>query len=238
MILTPVTINCQRPENRAYINRSFNIIQCTLNRNTPEYNSILERAEQLARLVNASAANNSEFDRNLHRRRVDSFGGLCAESGWETFINSKFGQIACPTPFTQASVQIDIQLLKGEKIEVRSSFPYKGVKFALCNDAANFKNIGPYSNTVKPGEVQKNMYLAVLFDASKQDLLTADTITFSLMGGSSWNMMVNVGQNVTLTPWDDDSFAVRSAYRVVYLKDALDATQVIDYIASLQYNKL
>lgn len=237
MILTPVTVNCQAPANTSYINRVFNIIQCTLQRGTPEYNDLLERAEQLARLVNAGAANNSEYERNLQRRRIDSFGGLCAEYGWEKYINSILGNIASPTPFTDASVQIDIQLLNGERIEVRSSFPYKGVKFALCNDAANFKNIGPYSNSIKPGEVQKNLYLAVLFDTQKQQLLTADTITFSLVGGSTWDMMVRVGQNVTLTPWDDDSFAVRSTYRVVYLKNALDAPQVIEAISALGYNR-
>ncbi|MBS1775435.1 MAG: hypothetical protein JSS64_04050, partial [Bacteroidetes bacterium] len=70
-----------------------------------------------------------------------------------------------------------------------------------------------------------------------QQLLTADTITFSLVGGSTWDMMVRVGQNVALTPWDDDSFAVRSTYRVVYLKNALDAPQVIDAISTLGYNR-
>jgi hypothetical protein len=235
MILNSVKANCQTPANPAYINREFNIIQCTLEKGSPEYNSLLERAEQLARLVNSGAANHSEYERNLQRRRIDSFGGLCAEYAWEKYINSVFGNIASPTPFTDASVQIDIQLTKGERIEVRSSFPYKGVKFALCNNAANFKNIGPYSNSIKPGEVQKNLYLAVLFDTQKQELLTADPITLSLIGGSTWDMMVRLGQNVTLTPWDDDSFAVKSAYRVVYLKNALDAPQVIEALSTLGY---
>src|SRR5690606_1457817 len=118
-----------------------------------------------------------------------------------------------------------------------SSCPRNGVKFALCNTSANFKNIGPYSNSIKPGEVQKNLYLAVLFDTQKADLLTAETVTFSLVGGSTWDMMVNRGVNVALTPWDDDSFAVRSTYRVVYLNNALDATQVINAIKQLGYQK-
>jgi hypothetical protein len=207
-------------------------------KNTPEYNDLFARAQQLAQLVNAGAANHAEVERNLRRRLIDSFGGLLAEYGWEKFINSKFGTIASPTPFTDASTQIDIQLTDGQRIEVRSSFPRNGVKFALCNNYANFKNIGPYSNSIKPGEVQKNLYLAVLFDTQKQDLLDADSISLSLVGGSTWKMMVEIGQNVTLVPFDDDSFAVRSSYRVVYLKDALDAAQVIDAIAALGYNKI
>jgi len=238
MNLTPLVVNCQAPANASYINRNFNIVQCTVQKNTPEYNDLFARAQQLAQLVNAGAANHAEVERNLRRRLIDSFGGLLAEYGWEKFINSKFGTIASPTPFTDASTQIDIQLTDGQRIEVRSSFPRNGVKFALCNNYANFKNIGPYSNSIKPGEVQKNLYLAVLFDTQKQDLLDADSISLSLVGGSTWKMMVEIGQNVTLVPFDDDSFAVRSSYRVVYLKDALDAAQVIDAIAALGYNKI
>jgi hypothetical protein len=237
MNLIPYTIDCQSHTSYQFVNRQFNIIQCTLRKNTEEYNEIFRKAEELAQLVNAGAANKSEYERGLQRRRIDSFGGLCAEYGWEKFINSVLGNIASPTTFTTASVQIDIQLPKGEKIEVRSSFPYKGVKFALCNSTANFKNIGPYSNSVKPGEVQKHLYLAVLFDTQKEQLLTADEIKFSLVGGSTWDMMVRAGENVSLIPRDDDSFAVKSTYRVVYLKNALDAQQVIEAIAALGYNK-
>lgn len=238
MTLTPVKVNCQDPANVAYVNRIFDIIQCTISKGTPEYNLLLERAEELARLVNAGAANQSEYDRNLQRRRIDSFGGLCAEFGWEQYINSAFGTIASPTPFTNASVQIDIQLTNGEKIEVRSSFPRKGVKFGLCNGYANFKNIGPYSNSIKAGEVQKNLYLAVLFDTPKESLLDSDTITLSLVGGSTWDMMVRNGENVSLTPYDDDTFAVRSNYRVIQLKNALDAAQVLNAIAALGYPRV
>ncbi len=238
MNLSKVVINCQAPVNNYYSNRVFNIIQCTIQKGSPVYIDILAKADLLAQKVNSGAANNSEYERNLKRRRIDSFGGLLAEQGWEWFINSVYGAIASPTPFSGASVQIDIQLQNGEKLEVRSSFPYKGVKFALCNNGANFKNIGPYSNSIKPGEIQKNMYLAVLFDTPKLQLLDADTIVFSLVGGSTWDMMVSVGQNVTLAPWDDDSFAVLSSYRVVFLKDALDAEEVINSIQLLNYNKV
>lgn len=238
MNLNTIRVNCQVPENESYIDREFDVVQCTIQRNSQEYNDILARANELANLVNAGAANNAEHARNLRRRLVDSFGGLLAESGWEQYINANFGNIASPTPFTAASTQVDIQLANGERIEVRSSFPRKGVKFALCNNYANFKNIGPYSNSVKPGEIQKYLYCAVLFDTQKENLLDADSITLSLVGGSTWNMMVNIGQNVPLTPFDDDSFAVRSTYRVVYLKDALDAAQVLNEIEQLGYNRV
>lgn len=238
MILRKVEIDCQTPVDNKYCSRIFNIVECRIEKNSDRYNQILANANELAQKVNSGAANNSEYARNLERRLIDSFGGLLAEQGWELYINSIFGEIASPTPFLDASVQIDIQLTNGEKLEVRSSFPYKGVKFALCNNAANFKNIGPYANSIKPGEIQKNMYLAVLFDTPKKQLLIEDTIVFSLVCGSTWNMMVQNGTNVTLAPWDDDSFALKSNYRVIFLKDALDSLQVLDSIEVLNYKKL
>ena len=238
MFLAPATIHCQQPANMAYSNRSFTIVQCTLHRGSDEYVSIREKSELLARKVSSGAANNAQMARDIDRRRIDSFGGMCAETGWEKLINKYFPNIASPTPFQHASVQIDIALSQGHRIEVRSSFPRKGVKFALCNTRANFKNIGPYSNSIKPGEVQKNLYLAVLFDTQKKDLLSADVIRFSLVGGSTWDMMVNKGVNVGLTPWDDDSFAVQSTYRVVYLNNALDAPQTLRAIEQLGYKRI
>ncbi|WP_374464992.1 hypothetical protein [Chryseobacterium sp.] len=231
-------IECQIPPNQSNVNKSFYIIRCVITKGTPEYDEILKRSEDLAKLVNKVAANQSEYERNYSRRVIDSFGGLCAEYGWEKAINTVFGEIASPTAFTDASIQIDIQLINGEKLEVRSSFPYKGVKFAICNNYANFKNIGPYSNTVKPGEIQKNFYLCVLFDTQKKDLLTADKIIFSLVGGSTWDMMLKSGVNTSLTPYDDDSFAVRSNYKVIKLCDALDARGIVKEIENLGYKRI
>jgi len=152
----PATVTCNIPRQSSYIEREFKIIQCTLTKGEEDYNKLIETSEQLAKDLNAGAANNSAYLRNSQRRKMDAFGGLCAEYGWEKYINSVFNEIASPTPFTNASRQIDIQLSNGETIEVRSSFPYKGVKFALCNKTANFKNIGPYSNSIKKGETHRN----------------------------------------------------------------------------------
>ncbi len=231
------TIECQNPPNQSYSKRSFYILRCVLKKGSDEYKDILSRAEQLAKIVNKGAANQSEYERNYSRRIIDSFGGLCAEYGWEKAINAVFGEIASPTPFTDASIQIDIQLSNGEKLEVRSSFPYKGVKFAICNNYANFKNIGPYSNSIKPGEIQKNFYLCVLFDTQKKDLLTADEVVFSLVGGSTWDMMIQYGINTSLTPYDDDSFAVKSNYKVIKLSEALDARGIFKEIENVGYKK-
>ena len=128
----------------------------------------------------------------------------------------------------------DIKLQNGEKLEVRSSFPRNGVKFGICNNKFNFKNIGPYSNSVKPGEVQKDFYLAVLFDTPKKDLLDVDEIKFSLIGGSTWEMMMTIGYDDPLIPYDD-LVPIESTYKVIALKNVLDTTQLITAISNLGY---
>src|SRR5690606_2371300 len=125
---------------------------------------------------------------------------VLAEEGWKQFINSYFNKIAHSTQFTSAAHQIDIMLENGELAEVRSSFPRNGVKFALCSYRYNFKNIGPYSNSVKPGEIQKHFYLGVLFNTKKHLLLDSKEVVFTLVGGSTWQMMVTKGINVNLVP--------------------------------------
>ena len=61
-------------------------------------------------------------------------GGLLAEYGWLKYIKTHYGNIASFTEFNQANGQIDIRLENGETIEIRSSFPRNGAKFAICHD--------------------------------------------------------------------------------------------------------
>ncbi|NMM25845.1 MAG: hypothetical protein HHJ12_00845 [Glaciimonas sp.] len=234
MQLKNIEIDCQYPANRSFINFKHSIVQCSISKNSVEYKMLLKRAGTLANAVNPAAANASDFWRDDSRLLQDSFGGVLAEEGWMQYLNTKFSNVASPTPFTQAMSQIDIRLLNGELAEVRSSFPRNGVKFGICSEKANFNNIGPYSNSVKPGEIQKHFYLGVLFDTQKDMLLSDEQVVFSLVGGSTWKMMVEVGRDVDLVP-DGGVTKNKSTYRVIKFKDALDALGVIDTIESSGY---
>lgn len=236
MELTPIRINCQVPVDGRNVERVFNVIECSIQRGSEEYNACVEKARQLAEVVNAGAANHAEINRLPRRRVNDAIMGVLAEEGWLQFINSKFDNIAEYTPFEDPTAQIDIQLSNGEMIEIRSSFVRNGVKFGICHDRFNFKNIGPYSNTIKPGEVQKDLYLAVLFDTPKDQLLNNQVIRFTLVGGSTWEMMERIGFNNALTP-EDDLAPIASNYRVIQLKNTLDAGQIIDAIAGMGYER-
>lgn len=234
MELKQKSINCQVPVDGRNITKTFNIVECSIQKNSEEYNDCIRKAKELAALVNAAAANNAEIGRLPQRKTNDAIMGILAEEGWLQFINSKFQNIASYTPFEDVSAQIDLKLTNNEKIEIRSSFVRNGVKFAICHDRYNFKNIGPYSNTVKPGEVQKEFYLAVLFDIPKEELLEKEKIIFYLIGGSTWDMMVNIGYDDPLTPVDA-LVPIKSNYKVIQFKNALDAEEIINAIAAIGY---
>lgn len=197
----------------------------------------MARSRQIAEIVNQAAANDANFKRLPKRRAIDAFMGVLAEAGWLQFINSRFGPIASSTAFADITAQIDIELSNGERVEVRSSHIKNGLNFGLCNIEYNFKNIGPYSNTVKPGEIQKDFYLGSLFEVEKQRLLVMDDIEFYLVGGSTWGMMESKGYDDPLTP-REAIVPIPSVYKVIRLKDALDAEGVIDEIAKLGYVRI
>lgn len=234
MQLDLIAINCQDPIETFNVKRVYQIVDCSIDRGSSEYDKLMTMATGLAKEVNPGAANDAATERGRDRLILDAFGGVLAEEGWIQYINSAFGAIAERASFTSLTSQIDIKLSNGELIEVRSSFPRNGVKFAICSLRYNFRNLGPYSNSIKPAEIQKHLYLGVLFETQKDALLTEKTIHFSLVGGSTWQMMVDQGRNVDLVP--EDGFVKRkSRYRVIEFRNALDAQQVVAAISSLGY---
>ncbi len=67
------------------------------------------------------------------------------------------------TKFKEAKNQIDILLPDtNKKVEVRSSFPRNGLKFALCHPRYQFDVISSYVNDYKPSEIQKDFYVRTL----------------------------------------------------------------------------
>lgn len=231
-----ILIDCQDPKNRYNIVRKFATVKIIVLKNSVVYKSLLAEAKKLSLNVSSGAANESALSRDDERKLVDSFGGLLAEKGWVEYINSRFANIASPTPYSVASKQIDIILTNGELLEVRSSYIQNGVKFGICNESFNFKNIGPYSNSIKPGELQKNIYCGVLFETQKTNILSAEEIVFYLVGSSTWDMMLNIGIDTELNA--KDAIALEPGkYKVVYYKDSMDLVQFNNYIKSLGYSR-
>lgn len=234
MKLSRNKIKCQVPVNNNYIDIEFNVVDVELIKGSEEYINILNESKKLAGLVNSGAASDSAITRDDELKLKDSFGGLLSEKAWLQYINEELGNIASLTVCNDAKNQIDIVLKKGETIEVRSSFIRNGVKFGVCSKFNNFKNIGPYSNSIKPGEIQKNFYCGVLFETQKKDILTSEIIKFSLVGSSTWEMILNDGFNTHLNAWD--GFAIEPGnYRVLEYMNTLDTNKFIEFLKSIGY---
>lgn len=230
-------VDCQNPVDHRNIRRTYKVIKCTFN-NLDEVakQELHQKAFELAKKVHPGRANDSANGRGKETLIRDAIGGILAELGWLQYINSTYGQIASLTDFISASGQIDIQLNKGEKIEVRSSFPRNGLRFAICHNQHNFKNIGRYDNLYKPSEVPKDFFASVLFETSKLKLLTDNNIVFYLVGGSTKEMMLDdsIAYNDSLVA-EDDIAQVETKYRLIKLKDALDIDGFNNYMRKRGY---
>lgn len=233
-------INCQDPPSCFNTSRVHTVIKATLNKTPTVVENFRNKAWLLAAKVNPHKANNSTNKRDKERLILDAVGGLMAESAWLLYVNRLYGEgTASHTEFVNASGQIDIQLSNGKSIEIRSSFPRNGVKFAVCNESYNFKNICKYDNIYKPSEIDKDFFGSVLFETPKEHLLNLEKETvLYLIGGSTKAMMQNenIAFNTSLVA-EDDLTETKTNYRVVYLKDALDMEGFECYMDSLGFKK-
>lgn len=239
LIINRKTIDCQDPEDFRNIRRKYVVIECIINKNVSDFLNCKNKAWDLAKKVNPRRANDSLNEREKNIIIIDALGGVLAEYGWYKYINQEFGQIVEFTEFKASSSQIDLLLSNNKSIEVRSSFPRNGVKFAICNERYNFKNICKYNNLYKPSELNKDFFAATLFETSKGDLLREDDIVFYLLGGSTKEMMMDdrISYIDSLTA-EDDLNNIKTDYKVVKLCKALDILGFEEYMESMGYKKL
>lgn len=231
-------ISCQNPANRSYINRNMVLVRCEFLNNHSGAQAIRDKALALARAVNPRAANASVSQRDTERLIIDGLGGVLAEHGWYYYIRKVFGPVVEFTDFTEAHNQIDLLLDNGKSIEVRSSFPRNGAKFAVCSERFNFKNICKYDNIYKPSESDKDFFSAVLFETPKDQMLEVDKVVFYLVGGSTKAMMMD--ENIAIVDnliAEGDTTSQRTNYLVIKLKDALDITGFEQYMIGMGYQK-
>lgn len=232
-------IDCQVPQKFGNIDRTYVVIECIINKNDFDFLDCKNKAWDLAKKVNPRRANDSLNEREKDIIIIDALGGVLAEYGWYEYINQEFGQIVEFTEFKASSSQIDLLLDNNKSIEVRSSFPRNGVKFAICNERHNFKNICKYNNLYKPSEIDKDFFAATLFETSKGDLLKEDEIVFYLIGGSTKEMMMDdsISYVDSLTA-EDDLNKIKTDYKVIKLYNALDILGFENYMQSMGYNKI
>lgn len=244
MKLTEKQIDCIKIPDYRNSNRKeiFKIAVFTFNYQEDKsiIDKFISKGEELANKVNPAAANISAYSRGKTRLINNTTAGVLAEYCWKEYINYKAGKdIVDYTEFKEAATQIDlITVNSGKLIEVRSSFPRNGIEFAICHNKYEFDILGPYSNLVKPGEIQKDYYTRTLFHVPSRntflELIKSSKLEVFLTGGATWEMMTdnNYSKNKNLLP--EDAFAVHesetSTYRVVPFSKALDTEQICNLI--------
>lgn len=194
--------------------------------------SLLEKACLLAREVNPGAANDSVHQRTANEILANCIAGVVSEYFWILYINTE-NEVVSETDFEGSAGQIDLKVVAtGKKIEVRSSFPRNGLEFALCHPVYQFDILGPYSNSYKPDEIQKDYYVRTLFHlAPPTEILRKikkDNFHVYLTGGATWNMMIDnrYSRNKSLIPEDDLHVEKATLYRVVPFSNALDTHSI------------
>jgi hypothetical protein len=239
-------IKCKEIKTFEQSNREsdFWISKYIFNYNTSTFDkALLKKIEsvgnKLAEAVNDGAANDSTTKRSIDRKKSNAIAGVLAEYCWKNFLNSiSLETLVQETEYESNSNQIDLIVIESNKtIEVRSSFPRNGIEFAICSPKFEFDILGPYSNSYKPNEPQKDFYLRTLFHVhSPLDFLTdfkKDNFTVYLTGGATWEMMVDdkFSKDKNLIP--DDAISdveVESTYRVVPFSNALDCAEIYKLI--------
>ncbi len=202
---------------------------------------IKAKAEKIESKLNAGQANSSE-KRDKQTIKIDNLSGLIAEYACDMILRGYLGSAKVEKPSSKTSKnQIDIVLADGKKtIEVRSSCVKNGIEFALFakpkgkENGQYFDVIGPYSNGYKPGEIEKDYYMRVLYCCEKKaflELLDTPTLRLYITGGATKDMMNDhsVYQIKHLIPAGGE-VEIESDYRVVPLGKSLDFDDFISTI--------
>lgn len=236
------TIQCNESHPQTCRKTPFGIMDYTMNYQSCQedknlIDSLIDKAENLAKKVNDRAANDSAVPRSFPRIKANCIAGVISEYFWKIYLNAE-SVVVSETDFEESANQIDLKVLStGKKIEVRSSFPRNGIEFALCHPIYQFDILGPYSNSYKPGEIQKDFYVRTLFHLYNPiDIITKikeNEFHIYLTGGATWDMMTNISMDKSLTPEDNFSLSEATEYKVIPFSKALDTDQIKQQILDL-----
>ncbi|MDA9716846.1 hypothetical protein N9V10_03960 [Candidatus Marinimicrobia bacterium] len=232
-------IDCLKYSESSMRKHPFTVIEYIFNYQDEEDKTFLDNciddAKELSNAVNPKSANLSTYSRSSTQVFMNSIAGILAEKLWIHFLN-KVNIIAESTIYDDPNNQIDIKIVKTNKtMEIRSSFPFKGLEFALCHPKYQFDVIGPYVNEYKPNEIKKDFYGRVLYPFSV-DLfykkLKSNNLEVYLTGGATWTMMGDreISIKKDFVPQDIYSLELinkKSEYLVIPFSKSLDMKDII-----------
>lgn len=155
----------------------FRILYIPINPRNPHGQDIISRAKGRLKHINFNPAASDGHRRYPDEIRVKSLCGFITEQvcyNVLTHYNLYPESVKIELDSSQSPInQIDLRVRKSWRdhdgqlqnevysIEVRSSFPFKSLQAAIDQD---FDILGPYSNAVKPKEVEKDFYLRFLYN--------------------------------------------------------------------------
>ena len=239
-----VTINCREHDAKTNMARPFNVIKYTLNYQSNNADKklidhLIAEGTRLANSVNPGAANDANLKRSYNRISSNCIAGAVSEYLWKEYLNQE-RETVTTTKMKDAGTQIDLAIISNnKKVEVRSSFPRNGIPFAVCSRQYQFDIIGPYSNSYKPGEIQKDYYIRALFHLQNPTGLLSrikqNGFEAYLTGGATWQMMINPQFAIEKDFIPDDEMSIKriaskTSYRVVPFSSALDTIEIYKLI--------
>jgi len=176
-------------------------------------NKFIEEGTELASKLNSTLARDSSRRRDFDTLKVNAIAGIISEFVWRYALNDYAKQQGAAVSFNKTFIfdirnQIDIEVAYPKNIkktvEVRSSFPYTGIKNGICKV---FDIIGWYVNEVKKLEVRKDYYVRCLFPYRSQDFpsLLRSGFDAYLTGGATRNMLEtsNYARDKEFIPYDE-----------------------------------
>lgn len=174
---------------------------------------------------------------------ADNLIGLIAEFACYQILIKELGDKSVVKPTSENSHnQIDIQLISGKTIEVRSSCIRNGLEFALFGvDRRSNKQyidvIGPYYNTAyKKDENFKDFYMRVIYvgDTASvfSNIINGGNVVLYITGGATKQMLEDIGYRKFMTSPADSRAREKGDYLVVQISDSFDYP---DFIEQLNY---
>ncbi len=186
-------INCEN------FNKEFRVVMFKFNylEDFDQIDNFIKEGTILAKKLNPVLARDATKTREFKTILTNAISGIISEWTWRYWLNQKskdknVGIIFQKTELKDIKDQIDIKVIFPDKssksIEVRSSFPYTGIKNGICKV---FDIIGWYSNKIKIYEIKKDYYLRCLFPYKTNDFVDLLKKEFEayLTGGATKEML-------------------------------------------------
>lgn len=225
--------------------KEFKIVKFIFKNNEDSYqiNEFIKEGKILATKLNPVLARDGTRNRKFKTILTNAIAGIISEWVWRNWLNQKSKEENKHISFNKTKLediknQIDIKVIfldeTSKDIEVRSSFPYTGIKNGVCKV---FDIIGWYTNQIKIAEIKKDYYLRCLFPYKSYEFLDLLNVEFEvyLTGGATKEMLENSihSKNKEFIPYDEinDENIKTTEYRVIEpIINALDTQEIKNII--------